>query len=242
MFHSIYDPTIKKVVDTYGKFSKTKQIKKTLENILSCCSHYDGESTVADFSKKDLENLVFWSEKIALSCREAMEEQEIKNEIIPNFSNRNSSENLPLSINFTDEILEINCPFTFTSTSKYHGVQMYYQFPEYVRIALMRYQYENNIEFSDYIKPPYTTCIIRKSKTFSLQKFCDNDNMENKRIINHIASVLKTTDNANTMDLMSCFRTVTENEKTGTTFLVFSNKLDKISVIKQWEAKHNLIL
>ena len=99
---------------------------------------------------------------------------------------------------------------------------------KYVCSALNTWQNQNNIELFRSLQVPLIAMIIRKSTTFNRQKICDNDNLENGRIINEIFDALGFSDNALLMDIHSCFRLVSSEEKEGVDFIIFPlNLLEK---------------
>jgi hypothetical protein len=91
----------------------------------------------------------------------------------------------------------------------------------YVRAALIRWQEENGADLFQTLKPPLTVMIIRKGPAYDRQKICDNDNLENGRIVNEIMEALGCSDNAMVLDLYSCFRITEDAEDFGMEFVVF---------------------
>ena len=197
----------------------------------------NGDDSLTSLSIPELSEIVYEGEKIALSCRQAMEEKEQTNEApLAINQTRECIKDIPVSVAYVDGILRIKTPLTFKRMYKDNSLKENYMLMNYVQIALKDYEEKNGLLF-DKVDVPIVAIIKRKSNTFYSNKICDNDNLENGRIINSIASALGQSDNVMIMDIYSCFRICKQKEEVGTEFIFTSydkfkqivNELDRVA-------------
>ena len=110
-----------------------------------------------------------------------------------------------------------------------------YLLMNYVEIALQEY-IEKNGPLFDKVEAPLVAIVKRTSNSYSKNNICDNDNIENGRIINTIMSALGYSDNPLMMDIYSCFRICKNVEEAKMEFIFTSydkfkliiNELDRV--------------
>lgn len=125
-----------------------------------------------------------------------------------------------VDIFFGDDVLKVFTPETFKRFKRSNSLKENYILMEYVSANLKRWAEQNNVELHHLIPAPCTVIIKRKMSKFSRLKVCDNDNLENGRIVNTIFEAMGYSDNALNMDLVSCFRLCDPSEKEGMEFIV----------------------
>lgn len=219
--------------DTYS-YNSCKEVEGSLNQMKRILSNYEEQSSLENLSKEDLNDLIYRSEKIGISCRKSWENQEFFEEISKE-NDINSLENLfknyKISVDFSNKILKISCPLTFKK-EKPKNHKWNYMYKDYIKLSLKKWQEENDFNLDKSLETPIVIFMIRKGIGFNRSKICDNDNMENGRIINEICTVLGCSDNAMQMDLISCYRPVQNIDDCGMEFLVVErNNVE--SVLKQ---------
>lgn len=128
-------------------------------------------------------------------------------------------ENL-VRVSYKDNVLKVTTPATFKRFKIDNSLKENYVLMNYVQACLNSWASQNNIDLFHLIPSPCTALIIRKMTKFNRIKICDNDNMENGRIINTIFEALGYSDNALNMDLYSCFRLCNTEEECGMEFVI----------------------
>ena len=221
--NSIYD----EISETYSLTDIKKGIQKVQKEIEK------SDIELKDLSIETLNNMIYLFEKSSLTCRKIIEKYDKSQQELEGISIENDDLYNDITVEFDGKFLSIKCPFTFKRFFKKESLKYNYVFMKYIKIALINYQKEHGIELKDYLKPPISVMIIRNGYKFNRAKICDNDNLENGRIINEIFDVLLQSDNANNMDLYSCFRANTEQEYYGMEFIVCSQK-DFMSAYKRY--------
>ena len=200
----------------YRKIKDLDQAVNRLEKVLL---DYGDQSSLNDLEISELSSIIYTSEKIALSCRQAIEEKEIVDEDYYDEDYlKNCVMNLPADVEFSDGILRVKTPLTFKRMYRDDSLKENYILMNYVGAALANFA-SVNTDIYRMIKTPLIAIIKRTSFVFSQNKICDNDNLENGRIINRIMSALGYSDNANIMDVYSCFRTCEKESDSGTEFI-----------------------
>lgn len=182
---------------------------------------YDKLDTV---EPEKLGNVIYLSEKIALSLRNKLSENTIENEKNVDYLDQFFTYDNMVSVYFDGNALVINTPFTFKRFYREGNEHENYLMMNYIKSALNRWQKNNNFDLYRSIQQPLTVMIIRKGNTFNRTKICDNDNLENGRIINELFEVLGYSDSAFQTDLFSCFRLIDDNENEGMQFRIISSK------------------
>ena len=200
----------------YKKIKDLDQAVNRLEKILL---DYGDQSSLNDLEIAELSSIIYNTEKIALSCRQAIEEKEIVDEDYYDEDYlKNCIMNLPIDVDYTNEILKIKTPLTFKRMYRDGSIKENYILMNYVKAALSNYSTTNK-ELYHSVNVPLVAIIKRISTSFSPNKICDNDNLENGRIINEVMSALGYSDNANVMDIYSCFRLCEDENESGTEFI-----------------------
>ena len=200
----------------YKKIKDLDQAVNRLEKILL---DYGDQSSLNDLEIAELSSIIYNTEKIALSCRQAIEEKEIVDEDYYDEDYlKNCIMNLPIDVDYTNEILKIKTPLTFKRMYRDGSIKENYILMNYVKAALSNYSTTNK-ELYHSVNVPLVAIIKRISTSFSPTKICDNDNLENGRIINEVMSALGYSDNANVMDIYSCFRLCEDENESGTEFI-----------------------
>ena len=200
----------------YKKIKDLDQAVNRLEKILL---DYGDQSSLNDLEITELSSIIYNTEKIALSCRQAIEEKEIVDEDYYDEDYlKNCIMNLPIDVDYTNEILKIKTPLTFKRMYRDGSIKENYILMNYVKAALSNYSTTNK-ELYHSVNVPLVAIIKRISTSFSPTKICDNDNLENGRIINEVMSALGYSDNANVMDIYSCFRLCEDENESGTEFI-----------------------
>ena len=200
----------------YKKIKDLDQAVNRLEKILL---DYGDQSSLNDLEITELSSIIYNTEKIALSCRQAIEEKEIVDEDYYDEDYlKNCIMNLPIDVDYTNEILKIKTPLTFKRMYRDGSIKENYILMNYVKAALANYSTTNK-ELYHSVNVPLVAIIKRISTSFSPNKICDNDNLENGRIINEVMSALGYSDNANVMDIYSCFRLCEDENESGTEFI-----------------------
>ena len=200
----------------YKKIKDLDQAVNRLEKILL---DYGDQSSLNDLEITELSSIIYNTEKIALSCRQAIEEKEIVDEDYYDEDYlKNCIMNLPIDVDYSNEILKIKTPLTFKRMYRDGSIKENYILMNYVKAALSNYSTTNK-ELYHSVNVPLVAIIKRISTSFSPTKICDNDNLENGRIINEVMSALGYSDNANVMDIYSCFRLCEDENESGTEFI-----------------------
>ena len=200
----------------YKKIKDLDQAVNRLEKILL---DYGDQSSLNDLEITELSSIIYNTEKIALSCRQAIEEKEIVDEDYYDEDYlKNCIMNLPIDVDYTNEVLKIKTPLTFKRMYRDGSIKENYILMNYVKAALSNYSTTNK-ELYHSVNVPLVAIIKRISTSFSPTKICDNDNLENGRIINEVMSALGYSDNANVMDIYSCFRLCEDENESGTEFI-----------------------
>jgi len=202
-----------RIVDINGI---NRSINKTQRALLDI----DGEVDLTTIPINELNEIVYNSEKIALSCRQAIEIKEYKEEgYFDETYEKICTKNNPVSINYADNILKIKTPITLKRMNRESTQKENYMLMNYVDVAIKDYT-EKHGPLLESVKIPLVAIIKRTSPSFHSNKICDNDNIENGRVINEIMGAIGCGDNAMVMDIYSCFRICKSIEETGTEFII----------------------
>ena len=168
-----------------------------------------------------LDDVIYRAEKLALSCRYALENTGKEYA----FSSGNNSETdhdiHGVSVVSDDGTLRIRTPFTFKRAYRDGSLKENYILMNYVRAALTKWQNETQTDLFRIMKAPLTVIIKRCGPYYDRRRICDNDNLENGRIINEIFAALGYSDNALMMDLISIFRIKEDMKDFGMEFIIF---------------------
>lgn len=208
-----------KLFDMKKPYKKIKDLDQAVNRLEKILLDYGDQSSLNDLEIAELSSIIYNTEKIALSCRQAIEEKEIVDEDYYDEDYlKNCIMNLPIDVDYTNEILKIKTPLTFKRMYRDGSIKENYILMNYVKAALSNYSTTNK-ELYHSVNVPLVAIIKRISTSFSPTKICDNDNLENGRIINEVMSALGYSDNANVMDIYSCFRLCEDENESGTEFI-----------------------
>ena len=199
-----------------------KEIATTLtvcERILKRHSQFE---TLTELSEDELDEIIYRTEKTALSCRSAWERKEKDPLQEADGDIEETDDCHGVSVDFDGRALRVRTPFTFKRFYRDGSMKENFILMNYVRAALRKWQEEHGTELYRVLKPPLTVMIIRKGPVYDRRKICDNDNLENGRIVNEIMEALGMSDNAMVLDLYSCFRVEEDMDDFGMEFIVCS--------------------
>lgn len=203
-----------------------KELEKSAEKIADICKSYGAENedkSLGLMSENDLDEVIFRSEKAAVSCRKIKEIRAMNDEVLIESDEENKNAfhdtSAEIRVEFDGKILKIMTPYTFKNKYEKANHQANYLLQLYVRNALIRWQKENSVDLFHALTPPLILEIKRKtlSKTRSV---ADNDNIENGRITNTIMNVLGVSDNWHNMSLYSCVEPVNDPDDGGMEFII----------------------
>lgn len=130
-----------------------------------------------------------------------------------------------VTVNYKQDVLKVTTPATFKRFKLDNSLKENYVLMNYVKAALNNWALHNNIDLFHLIPSPCTVIILRKMTKFNRNKICDNDNMENGRIINTIFESFGYSDNALNMDLYSCFRLCQTEKEEGMEFIAMPRNI-----------------
>ena len=195
----------------------------------------DSEDDVVSLPTPELNEIVYEGERIALSCRQAIEEKEDDGDEMANERIVIPKTNIPVDVQYINGILRVQTPLTLRRMFHDSALKQSYLLKNYVEIALNEY-IEKNGPLFDKVEVPLVAIVKRTSNSYSKNNICDNDNIENGRIINTIMSALGYSDNPLMMDIYSCFRICKNVEEAKMEFIFTSydkfkliiNELDRV--------------
>jgi len=225
---------LERLFDMKKPYKKIKDLDQAVNRLEKILLEYGDQSSLSDLEIGELSSIIYNTEKVALSCRQAIEDREINEEDYYDEDYlKNCVMNLPVSVEYAEGVLKIKTPLTFKRMYRDDSLKENYVLMNYVGAALSNYSSANS-DIYHLVKTPLVAVIKRVSSSFSQSKICDNDNLENGRIINKIMSSLGYSDNANVMDIYSCFRVCEDENECGTEFIFISkdNKNALLSVLK----------
>ena len=204
-----------------------------IDKMASITNRYGQQTALKNFSADDICLLSAAAERIDLRCRASMEE---KRKEIPDWDmgsielSEGFMQDIPCRADFDGKALIVSTPLTIKrGNSKSPIVQKdNYVLSTYVAVAI-KYWQRLNPEVNIYLNEEFVhgelVCIIkRKASRYNKNIHCDNDNIENGRILNVMCSALGCSDNCKVMDLVSCFRESSNPENIGTDFIITKRK------------------
>jgi len=210
---------------SYDQCDLKKQIKKTRN---SCAKLLDNLSKFDLASREDLENIydnLYENTRLSLMERGFLEKAERMEFPFEDYNyDRLCTKDFPCKISITNDAFIIKVPLTIgrkNSSSKKIQAQNY-QIGSLISTAIA-IEKERNIDdilaLSSYFSEEKLTMIVKRiTDTFNRNTLCDNDNLEDGRVINTICNTLMVTDNCLKMDLVKCWRKATPEEEIGTEF------------------------
>ena len=212
----------KKSYDLSSYFNNVNGIASGISNINESLDSYDRFDTLDKLSANDLDNIVYRSEKIALSCRYFLEKKEKEYEEFSEKLDGLFNKNNPVSISYSNKTLRVFTPHTLKRMYRDDSLKENYTLMNYVKAALREYENENKLDLFRIVNSPLILIIKRKSTEWNRMKICDNDNLENGRIVNEVINALGYSDNALMMNVYSCFEKVSDEKDAGMEFIVFA--------------------
>lgn len=215
--------------EIYNIVRPIEKVDSITKNINSIQEILSGNEELSELTYDELNSLVYVCEKVALSARNAIEKYG-KTEEINSTTDEYDFKTNPVKVKLNDNILQIKCPFTFKRFYKKQNIKENYLFMNYIKSALKTWAKMNKKDLKTLFKNQLSVLIIRTGNHYNRTKICDNDNLENGRIINEIFDAIGYSDNAKQMDLYSCFRENSNTKEYGMTFIV-CNRSDFYKII-----------
>ena len=220
------------------------------ENIDNIQKKYGKEIDTRNLDYDELSALLSDAERMALSVRKAMNSIETKNnqiiisngdelEIVDELSIVDECKNKSLNAktydvecSFEDGIFKLHCPLTFKRNMKRDNIVDNYLLSQYIEIAIKKWQSDNNFNLKNSIEIPFICVVERVSNKFNINKICDNDNLENSRIINTITRAFSLTDNAKNMDLYLKYSEISKEKNEGMNIFLLEKKKLNMTTFK----------
>lgn len=215
---------------TYSLDGDKKLLFKDIEEI--------SKISKGDLNPKDLNRLVFLSERIAISSRGKLEkienEPELSTYLREEFSSNSKAlkqrksvltfdKNLPVKVEKKNDVLHVVTPFTFK-----RGMKESYFLADYLNSELKK---EENLKLlEEYDHQKFTVLVVRCDEKYSRTRHKDNDNLETTELINVIFDNLCISDNALNMSFFSEFIFSKKDEEIG--FHLFLIPYDKYDNFK----------
>lgn len=221
--------------NNHSLFEHPSELKKSLEMVTRVLNSNSEIQNLSDLSYDNLDEILYRLEKDSLSCRYALSKKETPTNLFQSgnlykkktaFSNKEYVSKYPENeydtskAMFQNGILMVKTPLTFKRFKRQNSVKENYILVKYIEDKVRFCVAENYSEISK-LPRPFTVIIKRKYINSHQRLICDNDNMENGRIINLIFDSLNRSDNIREMDVISCARKVDEVEEEGMEFYLF---------------------
>lgn len=219
------------IYDIQNKYSNIDELTKTNNQINEYLKKYLPYQTPNEINSEEISDIIYRSEKTALTLRSAVEIKQKNDEEGDINLEINELKNMPIKINFKENILRIYTPFTFKRMYKNSNLRENYMFMNYIKASIVEWQKENKFDLFQAIKPPFDLYFIRRNLEWNPRKICDHDNLENGRIANEIFNALGYSDQAKNVDLHCAFRTVENEDECGMLFVIKHQDIDRISEI-----------
>ena len=210
----------KKSFNLIYPYITVEDVRRSLAKLGEIISGYNSENELNSISNDDASDIIYLAEKIDLSVRDSYESETENDEE----TRKIATENLPVSVQFDGVRLTVKTPLTIKRAGRSQNEKHNYMLLNYVRAGIKKWQKDNDICLYKSLDWPLVAFIIRKGKSYDFRKICDNDNIENGRIINEIFSALGYSDNVRIMDLYTKFEVVSSPEEVGTEFILVSKK------------------
>ena len=213
------------------EYKSIRELKNAASKIESICAESGSESEskpISFLSENDLDEIIFLSEKSAVSCRKMKEILKQNDDGFAIDSDENPIRNyaktaLNVRVNFDGKMLRITTPYTFRNKYSRANQQANLLLQLYVRDALNRWKEENNFDLYRALTPPLVLVIKRRTVS-DARSVADNDNIENGRIANTIMNALGVSDNWQNLSLYSCVERVTDSDSAGMEFTVLEKR------------------
>lgn len=203
------------------------QIEISLEKGHALCDKIDGFDLSSQDDLIQIYQHIYDLTKLALMERGLLEGAErLEFDFYNPAYERRCIKDLPCKITITDDAFIIKTPLTIgrINSSSKKVQQQNYQIKDYVQtaIAIEKEKDEDGfIRISNLFSDKKLTCIVkRKSAVFNFATLCDNDNIEDGRIINLICQTLKISDNCHNLDLIRCWKEAENDADIGSEIII----------------------
>ena len=196
------------------------ELRASISKIAHTLKPFDDDFKLEDLPGNIVNDVIFAAEKADLSLRCASKNHEGTE---PN-SIGNLLEEQPVEVSFDGKMLIVKTPLTLKRSGLEANDKHNYMLMNYARAALEKWQDTHAVSLFKSIEWPVVAFIIRKGNGNRIGGICDNDNLENGRIINEIFSALGYSDNVRIMDLCSKYEPAQSKSDIGTEFILISKK------------------
>ena len=237
-------------------FGSVKDFKNHTRSIANILSEYGNNADFSDIEYEKICDILYHSELMGLHARKSLSDKIVpqlsifqergldkkersatliidEKDILKNIKQEDIAfDNYPIEMSFDGKLLTVHTPLTFKRGYKNNTIMANYTLAIYVENMIRKWENEHQFEIYNTLELPLILVMKRVQKEFSIYKVCDNDNIENQKIINSIARALGDDDNAYIMSLFSMFDTDEDEKNHGTWFYLFSERdLDKYSYL-----------
>ena len=246
------------------------KIIKNIDVIAKVLSDYQKDMGLENLSRNELLDLLYESEKSAIAIRKTLSRKQEKDLLllvndgdyykgtakgelidIEEYLEKNEKKikeldekvfkNYHCYCNFSDKMFTLYSPLTFKRGYTFKNFNHNYLLLNYIKNCIISYQNERQFSLINKIEKPYIIVMKRVKNSKKIGNICDNDNLENQRIINEISRSFNLYDGVNNMSLFSIFDKPKGDEKDGMYFYIFSQKdLDEhLDLFKKQENDKN---
>ena len=196
------------------------ELRDSLIKTVESLGKINAEESLENLPESIVNDVIFAAEKADLSLRCASENRtKTQPEIITK-----GIDQQPVAITFDGRMLIVKTPLTLKRSGIEANDKHNYMLMNYVRAALEEWQDKHGLSLYKSIDWPVVAFIIRKGNGNKIRGICDNDNLENGRIINEIFGALGYSDNVLIMDLCSKYEPAESKADIGTEFILVSKK------------------
>ena len=196
------------------------ELRDSLIKAVELLGSISAEEPLESLPESIVNDIIYAAEKADLSLRCASEKQaEMQPEIITK-----DIDQQPVAITFDGRMLIVKTPLTLKRSGIEANDKHNYMLMNYARAALEQWQDQHGLSLYKSIDWPVVAFIIRKGNGNIIRGICDNDNLENGRIINEIFGALGYSDNVLIMDLCSKYEPAESKADIGTEFILVSKK------------------
>ncbi len=210
----------KRYLQLRDPYETVGELRDSLIKTIEMLGKINAEESLENLSEAIVNDVIFATEKADLSLRCASENRtKTQPEIITK-----DIDQQPVAITFDGRMLIIKTPLTLKRSGIEANDKHNYMLMNYVRAALEEWQDIHGLSLYKSIDWPVVAFIIRKGNGNKIRGICDNDNLENGRIINEIFGALGYSDNVLIMDLCSKYEAAESRSDIGTEFILISKK------------------
>ena len=196
------------------------ELRDSLIKTVEMLGKINAEESLENLPEAIVNDVIFAAEKADLSLRCASENRtETQPEIVTK-----DIDQQPVAVTFDGRMLIVKTPLTLKRSGIEANDKHNYMLMNYVRAALDEWQDKHGLSLYKSIEWPVVAFIIRKGNGSKIRGICDNDNLENGRIINEIFGALGYSDNVLIMDLCSKYEPAESKADIGTEFILVSKK------------------